>query len=176
MQVHRIARAVTYIPDRLFAKIAPSAYARSKGVKMGHGVRFYGMPNLSTEPWLITLGDNVHVTRGVQFLTHDGASLILRSTTPDLEITKPIVVGSDVYIGVNSVILPGVTIGSRCIIAAGSVVSRSVPDNSVVAGVPARVIKTVDEYEEKAKRDLLHLGHLRARDKEKALKEHFGVR
>ena len=175
MQVHRIVRALLYVPDRIQAKLDPVAFARRKGVKLGRGVRFYGMPHLGTEPWLITLGDNVHVTKGVEFLNHDGATLILRKDTPDLEITKPIVIGSDVYIGVNSIILPGVTIGNRCVVGAGSVVSRSVPENSVVAGVPARVIKTVDEYEEKVKRESLHLGHLSARAKERALRDIFGV-
>lgn len=175
MAFHRVLRALQFIPDRIHAKLSPTAFARRKGVRLGKGVRFYGMPNLGTEPWLITLGNNVHVTKGVEFITHDGAVLILRKDVPDLEITKPIAVGNDVYIGVNSIILPGVTIGNRCIIAAGSVVTRDVPDNSVVAGVPARVIKTVDVYQAKAMKESLHLGNLSARQKERALRDHFGI-
>ena len=60
---------------------------------------------------------------------------------PDLELTAPIAVGDDVYIGVNAVILPGVTIGNRCIIGAGAVVTKSIPGNSVAVGVPAKVVK-----------------------------------
>jgi len=71
--------------------------------------------------------------------------------------------------------LPGVEIGNRCIIGAGSVVTRSIPPNAVAVGVPARVIKTVDEYLAIAKVKSLHFGHLSAREKEIALRRHFAV-
>ena len=72
--------------------------------------------------------------------------------------------------------MPGVTIGSRVIIGAGAVVTRDIPDNSVAVGIPARVIKTADEYLEKIKRESLHLGHLKGEEKDLALKEHFGYK
>lgn len=155
----------------------PIAYARSIGVKIGKNVHFYAMAlgMFSTEPWLITIGDNVYITAGCQFITHDGGTLILRKEVPDLELTAPITVGNDVYIGMNVTILPGVEIGNWVIIGIGAVVTKDIPDNSVVAGVPARVIKTVDEYLESAKARSLHLGHLSAKAKEVALKRHFGV-
>jgi acetyltransferase-like isoleucine patch superfamily enzyme len=46
-----------------------------------------------TEPWIITIGNNVHITDGVKFITHDGGTLLFRKYVPDLETTKPIVVG-----------------------------------------------------------------------------------
>jgi len=128
-----------------------------------------------SEPWLISLGDNAFITAGVQFITHDGGTLILRKEIPDLEWTAPISVGDDVYFGVRAVILPGVTIGNRCIIAAASVVTKDVPDNSVVGGVPARRISSVDEYMEKMKAKSLGLGHLSAAEKATQLKKHFGI-
>jgi serine acetyltransferase len=75
----------------------------------------------------------------------------------------------------NVMILSGVRIGNRVIIGAGAVVTKDIPDNSVAVGVPARVIKAVDEYLESAKARSLHLGHLSARAKEIAPKRHFGV-
>jgi acetyltransferase-like isoleucine patch superfamily enzyme len=57
--------------------------------------------------------------------------LILRKFVPGLELTGPITVGDNVYIGINTIILPGVNIGNNVIIGAGSVVSRDIPDNSV---------------------------------------------
>ena len=78
-----------------------------------------------------------------------------------MEITKPIIIGNNVYIGNNVILLPGVTIGNNVIIGAGSVVSKNVQDNSVIAGVPAKVIKSTNEYFEKIKKESLHLGHLR---------------
>lgn len=108
-------------------------------------VRITGLPDFGTEPHLLSFGDMVSIADGVRFLTHVGTS-IFREDYPDLFIRKPIRVGSSVQIGFNAVILPGVTIGDRVIIGAGAVVSRDVPDNSVVAGVPARVVKSFDEY------------------------------
>ena len=118
----------------------------------------------------------MHITDGVKFITHDGGTLLYRHLIPDLEITKPIVVGDNVYIGNNVIILPGVTIGSNVVIGAGAIVSRDIPDNSVAVGVPARVIKTADEYLEKLKKESLHLGHLKGREKDKALMEYYGYK
>ena len=95
---------------------------------------------------------------------------------PDLEITKPIVLGNDVYIGNNVILMPGVKVGSNVVIGAGAVVTRDIPDNSVAVGVPARVIKTADEYLEKLKAESLHLGHLKGQEKDKALMEYYGYK
>lgn len=173
----RLVRAILFPYRLLVARVFPVSYARMVGVKMTGRVHIYGSSYgmFSTEPWLITLGDNVFITTGVSFITHDGGTLILRQEVPDLELTAPINIGNNVYIGIRSIILPGVTIGNRCIIGAGSVVAHDIPGNSVAAGVPARVIKTVDEYLEKAKAHSLHLGHLSAADKARALKKVFGT-
>ena len=61
-----------------------------------------------------------------------------------LAFAKPVVIGSDVWIGGNCTILPGVTIGSNVVIAAGAVVSRDLPDNCLAAGGPARVVRTLE--------------------------------
>lgn len=157
-------------------KVKPLKYAELVGVNMAGGVHLYGTVSWGTEPWIITVGKNVHITDNVKFLTHDGGTLLYRNQIPDLEITKPITVGSDVYIGNNAIILPGVTIGNNVVIGAGSIVTKDIPDNSVVVGVPARVIKTADEYLEKLKRESLHLGHLKGREKDKALMEYYGYK
>ena len=59
-------------------------------------------------------------------------------------IAKPVKIGNDVWIGGNVTILPGVTIGNNVVVAAGAVVTKDVPDNCVVGGVPARVIKAIE--------------------------------
>lgn len=94
----------------------------------------------------ITLGDNCLVGHNVVFATlnHDFAPEERQSMLP-----APIVVGRNVWIGSNSTILQGVTIGDNSIIAAGSVVTKDVPANAIVAGVPARFIRSISPEEEK---------------------------
>lgn len=152
-------------------------YAKEQGVIMKGKVFFHTTPvgMFGSEPWMITLGDNVHITSEVRFITHDGGTLPLRKEVPDLEITKPITVGNDVFIGVRSLIMPGVHIGNRCIIAAGSVVTKDIPDNQVWGGVPARFIKSTDDYMEKLQHESLHLGHLKGEEKAKELKKIYNI-
>lgn len=161
------------VKRKLYKIFLPMKYARLAGVNFRGEVHMYGKVTWSTEPWVITLGNNVHITDGVKFLTHDGGTLLYRKQIPDLEITKPITVGNDVYIGNNVLILPGVTIGNNVVIGAGAVVTKDIPDNSLAVGVPARVIKTADEYLEKLKKESLHLGHLKGQEKDKALMEYY---
>lgn len=145
----RLKNAVKMPINTLWAKVDPVGYARSVGVNVGENVKIYGssLEMFSTEPWIVHIGDNVHLTHEVMFLTHDGGTLILdRSEIGDFILTGKIVVGANTYIGTRSIILPGVTIGKNCIIGAGSVVSKDIPDYSVAVGVPARVVNTTDGY------------------------------
>lgn len=158
---------------KTFGRLHPEKYARKIGVNMGDNCRIFGKVYWGSEPWIITLGKNVHITDGTRFITHDGGTLLFRDRVPDLEITKPIVVGDNVYFGNNVIILPGVTIGSNVVVGAGAVVSRDIPDNSLAVGVPAKVIKTADEYLEKLQRESLHLGHLVGKEKDDALKKYY---
>lgn len=64
------------------------------------------------------------------------------------EYGKPVVIGSDVWVGGGAIILPGVTIGSRTVIGAGSVVTRDIPDDVVAAGSPCRVIREITEQDD----------------------------
>lgn len=99
----------------------------------------------------------------------------MRNEVPDLELTAPITIGDNVYIGLNVTNMLGVSIGNRVIIGTGSIVIKDIPDNSVAVGVPAKVIKTVDDYLERAKINSLKLGHLSGKTKDLALRRHFGI-
>lgn len=161
----------------IYFKINPIKCSRLMGVEIGRDCRIYGgSPNMwGTEPFLIKIGNNVHITDGCRFLTHDGGTLILRKYTPDLEVSAPINMGNDIYLGVETIIMPGVSLGDNVIVGAKSIVTKDVAPNSVVVGIPAKKIKTVDEYHEKQKKVSLKLGHLNRDEKEKALKKLFKV-
>ncbi len=176
MIFNRPLRIITKPIVLFYSRLKPVKYARKIGVNIGKNPHFYGPTSWGTEPWLITLGDNVHITGNCKFINHDGGTLLFRDRVPDLEITKPIVVGNNVYIGEETMILPGVHIGNNVVIGARSVVTKDIPDNSVAVGVPARVIKSSDEYFEKIQKESLHLGHLKGKEKDNALKEYYNYK
>lgn len=175
MNIMRVSKLFTVPIRNIYERLWPLKYAKRIGVnfKMGD-VFIYGKVHWSTEPWIITLGNNVHITNNVTFVTHDGGTLLFRKYKNDLEITKPIIVGNNVYIGTNAVILPGVKIGDNVIVGASAVVTKDVPDNSVVGGNPARVLKSYDEYFKKIKKESLGLGHLKGKEKDLALRKYYG--
>lgn len=159
----------------IYFKINPISCSRFMGVKIGNNCKIYGnSPNMwGTEPFLISIGDNVFITDGCKFINHDGGTLILRNETPDLELTAPIVIGNNVYLGIETIIMPGVKINDRVIIGARSIITKDVESNSVMVGIPAKKIKSVDVYHEEIKMRSLKIGHLDRDSKEKELKKIF---
>jgi acetyltransferase-like isoleucine patch superfamily enzyme len=125
-------------------------YARAIGVRLGTGCRIY-TSRFGTEPFLISLGDNVTVTSGVTFITHDGSLGLTRDDNGRRYTYGRIEIGSNVFIGINTIIMPAVRIGDDVVIGAGSLVNKSVPDGSVVGGVP---IKTLGKFADFKKRAL----------------------
>ncbi len=125
----------------------PERYARHQGVKIGKKCKIYSR-NFGSEPYLVELGDHVQITAGVRFFTH-GGSWVFREKYPNFDFFGKIKVGNNVYIGTSAFILPGVTIGNNVIVAAGSIVTKSIPDDAIVGGNPARVIGSVSALEER---------------------------
>lgn len=125
-------------------------YYRKQGLKAGNGCRILDGADLGSEPYLIRIGDNVRINSGVKIITHDGGAWVIRNLRggkyKDTDIFKPVIIGCNVHIGTNAIIMPGVTIGNNVIVGCAAVVTKNVPDNSVVVGVPARVIESIDEY------------------------------
>ncbi len=122
---------------------------RRKGVVAGNNCRIY-IRNFGTEPFLISMGDRVTITSGVKVLTHDGSTCLIRDADGRrYQRYAPVRIGSDVFIGVNTIILPGISIGSNVVIGAGSVVTKDVPDGTVVAGNPAKVVMTFTDFRRK---------------------------
>jgi acetyltransferase-like isoleucine patch superfamily enzyme len=127
-------------------------YFRECGVRIGEGCRIFSRRPFRTfgsEPYLVRLGNHVTVTAGVRFITHDGGTWIFREEDPDFDVFAPIDVRDNVFIGINAIIMPGVIIGPNAVVGANSVVTRDVPPGTVVAGAPARVVMTIEEYRAK---------------------------
>jgi acetyltransferase-like isoleucine patch superfamily enzyme len=130
-----------------FAIKGGAATARLLGVAIGKDCRIY-IRNFGSEPFLITIGDRTTITSGVRILTHDGSTGLVRNEAGHrYQRYAPVRIGDDVFIGVNAILMPGVTVHSRSIIGAGSVVTRDVAEGTIVAGNPARVVGTFESFQ-----------------------------
>ncbi len=122
---------------------------RRMGVRIGEDCRIYAT-NFGSEPWLIQIGERVCISNDVTFVNHD-LNWPLQKKYESLTGFGTIEIGDNCQIGVRATILPRVTIGANSIIGACSVVTKDVPANTVAAGHPAKVLCTLDEYEEKCR-------------------------
>lgn len=153
MFVNAIKKVLRKFIDRneLFLKKLKSQGALiGKNVQIVDGNRFY------YEPWfanLIEIADEVIISAGVRFVNHDSSYANVEGNLP----TKfgKIVIKKNAYIGVNSIILPGVTIGQSSIIGAGSVVNKDIPDFVVAAGNPVQVLFSIEDGIKKYKNRLM---------------------
>ncbi|MCG6191227.1 acyltransferase [Maribellus maritimus] len=149
--------------------LPPLTYAKFIGVKVGHGCIFY-TKIFGNEPYLIEIGDNVQIAGNVSFWTH-GGGWIMRDTHPNFDLFGKIKIGSNVYIGSGSSILPGVTVGNNVIVAARSVVTKSVPDGVIVGGNPAKIIGLVSDFKARMLPYNLNCKNLSRFSKEEYLKK-----
>ena len=92
----------------------------------------------------VTIGSHVNLAQGITItaLNHNFSDAEKRIDEQGVN-TTPVVIEDDIWIGANAVILPGVTIGQHSVVAAGAIVTKDVPPHSLVAGVPAKVIKQI---------------------------------
>lgn len=121
-----------------------------------------------SECYLIEIGNHVQITSGVKIFTH-GGGWVMRNEIPNYDSFGRVKIGDNVYIGNNAMIMLGITIGNNVVIAAGSVVTKNVPDNVVIAGNPARIVKSYQEYFDKYKRYNLNCKRLSPKKKKQFL-------
>jgi len=114
-------------------------YLRSLGVKIGKNTMISLGAKIDVRRGQVSIGNNVTITYGVVILSHDYSALLMGKKHENHTVIE-----DDVFIGVNSVILPGVRIGNSSIIGAGSVVTRNIPPSSLAVGNPAKVIKKIN--------------------------------
>ncbi|MCC2589419.1 acyltransferase [Chryseobacterium sp. MFBS3-17] len=125
---------------------------RHRGMKVGKDVVFIEAPAFGSEPYLIEIGDRTKITAGCTFITHDGAMYTIRNMEKyaDARNFGRIKLGSNCFVGNNCTFLPGSQMGNNCILGTGSVLTTTMPDNTVYAGIPAKFICTIEEYGDKA--------------------------
>jgi acetyltransferase-like isoleucine patch superfamily enzyme len=135
----------------LFALVTKSEleYAKYKGVNFGANCKIF-TKSFGSEPWMITIGNKVTITSGVKLLTHDGSTWLFEDEKGRRYKYNKIVIGNNVFVGVGSIIMPGVKIDDNVIVAAGSVVTKSIPGGVIVGGNPAKIIGDYSYYKKRA--------------------------
>ena len=133
-----IRKHLLHIDDRSQLEIAVE-----NGLTIGNDCHIMGECILDPgHCWLIQIGNRVTLAPRVHILAHDASTKRILGYT----VIGKVIIGNDVFIGANSIVLPNVTIGNKVIIGAGSVVTHSIPDNSIAIGNPAKVIGTYEDY------------------------------
>ena len=130
-------------------------YLRNEGVHIGNNCVFRSPSTTRIDlqrSELISIGNNVDMNSYFQVLSHDWGSFVFRAKYHDLiNSTGRVLIGNNIYFGTNVIVLKGVTIGDNCIIGAGSIVTKSIPANSVATGAPCKVVCSIEEYYKKRK-------------------------
>jgi acetyltransferase-like isoleucine patch superfamily enzyme len=175
MATRSLARTVGALREELGARLHrardPVGQARSLGVSVGQNCRLISC-DFGSEPYLVTIGDHVSAT-GVSFVTHDGSVWVFREEWPEADLMGPIVVGSNVFIGADAMIMPGVSIGDNVIIGARSLVTMDIPPNCVAAGVPAKPLRPLSEFKASVRSSVVPTHGLDPQAKRHALLERF---
>lgn len=170
MLLHKIHR---FIISNIGSSEQKCDLLRKEGANIGNNTKINGdLATFGTEPYLITVGCECLFAHGVRLITHDGGVSVLNKLKKfgmggRADIISKIDIGNNVYIGTNALIMPGVRIGDNCIIGAGAIVTKSIPANSIAVGIPAKVIKNIDEYYEQHKKSVRYTAHMSAKDKRK---------
>lgn len=119
------------------------SHFRKEEIYYHHGYNFHSNSLIDTLfPKLITIGDNFTSAPGSIILAHDASTF----KHTDYYRAQKTIIGNNVFLGANAIVMPGVTVGDNVIIGAGSVVTKDVPPGVVVAGNPARIMTDVDTY------------------------------
>lgn len=143
-------------------------YLRKQGMKIGEKPRIFC--DISTsESYLVEIGDNVTISNDVQLITHDAS---ISKVLPEYsDLFGKITIGNNCFIGARSIIMYGVTLPDNTIVASGSVVTKSVAESGkIIGGNPAKVIGSVNDFAEKAKKYAVNIHGMTAEQKRELLK------
>jgi acetyltransferase-like isoleucine patch superfamily enzyme len=147
-----VVNVFTYVPYKLSrARIRLGIWRfRRAGGTVGERCLFADLPGFGAQPYLITLGNDVALAAEVTFITKDGATHVFQHDERYRKVIKygRINIMDNCAIGERAILLPGVTIGPDSVVAAGSVVARSIPPGVLAAGNPAKPVMTIQQYAE----------------------------
>lgn len=154
MGIKKIVKAILLREKR--SSDAYISYLRNLGIKIGEGCIIYDPTNIKIDtqiPFMLEIGKYVRMTSGVQILTHDYSLSVLSAVCGDVVgSVEKTVLGNNIFIGRNAIILKGVTVGDNVIIGAGSIVSKDCESNCLYAGIPAKKICTIEEMYKRRKK------------------------
>ena len=136
-------------------------------MKIGSNCRIFCDVSTS-ESYLVEIGDNVTISGNVKLITHDAS---IQKIVPNVtDLFGKIKIGDNCFIGQGAIIMYGVTIPDNTIIAAGSVITKSIPESGkIVGGNPAKVIGDVERFAEKYKENAVNIKGMTAEEKKKLL-------
>lgn len=152
-------------------------YKSFYNLKMGENCKIFGKVDFGSEPYLISLGNNVMISDNVHFVNHDGGIQVfdVNGWLPDSDIFGRICVGNNVFIGRDTVLLKDVRIEDNVVIGAGAVITKDCKANSVYAGIPAKRIKSLTEYYENVKEKVDFTLKLNPEEKKKYLLNKYNI-
>lgn len=154
-------------------------YYRNKGFEIGENTHIFSHIK-SSEPYMISIGDNVTISTGVTLLTHDASVGPILGRERYSDMVGQIIIGDNCFIGANSIILCGVTIPDNSIVAAGTVVSKTItnptvknehaaPDGIIIGGNPAKFICKTSDFLEKRASNFLQMHGKSYHDRKNAI-------
>ena len=134
-------------------------YLREQGVAIGEKCHIGDPKTITidlTRPYLVEIGNSVRMNKGFTLLTHDFTTSAIQNVYNEfIPSSGKVKIGNNVYFAQKCTVLKGVTIGDNCIVGYGSLITKDIPNNSVVAGCPAKVICSIEEYYKKRKEKVL---------------------
>lgn len=131
-------------------------FLRKKGVTIGENTVFFSPKDTIVDtqrPYALKIGNNVKITAKVTILCHDFSYSVLRPVYHSIQnsFSGSTIIGDNCFLGIGSIIMPGVKLGDNVIVGTGSVVTKSFPSNLVIAGNPAKIICSLDDFYKKRK-------------------------
>lgn len=158
--------------------LSANGWVKSLGVNFGVNCKFNKEISFGSEPYLINIGNDFYCSTGIKFVTHDGSINVLRNIYPKLrhaDVFGRILIGNNVFLGVNVIVLPNSIVEDNVIVGAGSIVKGHLRSGFVYAGVPAKKVCSLNEYKNKNENKITFSKTLAPDKKKEMLINNLGI-